>query len=79
MSKAADRQFVEIRPMVPVEVVAVIDGWGLIEGVDRTKVVNQWLLERAMLEHRRAIAIANITRGNPPLTEPGALYAVSNP
>lgn len=67
-----DRQFVEVRPLVPIEVVAVIDAIAMAEGKDRTKVVNEWLREAALVHHRRASLIVNASRGNPSLSDSGA-------
>jgi hypothetical protein len=64
-----DRQYVEVRPLVPIEVVAVIDAIAMAEGKDRTKVVNEWLRERATREHRYASLICNASRGNPSLAD----------
>lgn len=66
-----DRQLVEVRPMVPVEVVAVIDAVCCNEnGKDRTRKVNEILRAWAVLEARRATVIVNVLRGNPLLVEP---------
>jgi hypothetical protein len=67
-----DRSFVEVRPLVPVEVVAVIDAIAIAEGKDRTKVVNEWLRERAAREHRYATLVVNASRGNPAITDSSA-------
>ena len=64
-----DRQFVEVRPPVPVEVVAVIDAIAMDEGKNRTEVVNEILRDAAARHHRRASLIVNASRGNPPLAE----------
>ena len=63
------RQFVEIRPLVPVEVVAVIDAVAIELGVDRTSVVKAWLRDRAVQEHRKATLIVNTSRGHPSLSD----------
>jgi hypothetical protein len=74
LSRAAkpDRQFVEVRPLVPIEVVAVIDAIAMAEGKNRTEIVNEWLHERAAREHRYASLVVNASRGNPSLSESGA-------
>jgi hypothetical protein len=64
-----DRSHVEIRVMVPKEVVAVIDAEAMDEGTDRTKVLNEWLREKASRELRRANLIVNASRGNPSLLD----------
>jgi DNA-directed RNA polymerase beta' subunit len=64
-----DRQFVEVRPLVPVEVVAVIDAIAMDEGKNRTEVVNEMLRDAAIRHHRRASLIVNASRGNAPLSE----------
>ena len=64
-----DRQYVEVRPLVPVEVVAVIDAVAMDEGKDRTKVVNDALREWAARHHRRATLIVNASRGNPSVSD----------
>lgn len=65
-----DRQTVEVRPLVPVEVVAVIDAACSYEGAkDRTKKVNEILRDWAVAEARRATLIVNVMRGNPPLLD----------
>lgn len=66
----ADRQVVEVRPMVPVEVVAVIDAVCCNEqGKDRTRKVNEILREWAVAEARKASLIVNVQRGHPSLSE----------
>ncbi len=65
----ADRQFVKVRPLVPVEVVAVIDAIAMDEGKNRTEVVNEMLRDAAIRHHRRASLIVNASRGNAPLSE----------
>lgn len=65
----SDRQFVEVRPLVPVEVVAVIDAIAMDEGKNRTEVVNEMLRDAAIRHHRRASLIVNASRGNAPLSE----------
>lgn len=64
-----ERQFVEVRPLVPVEVVAVIDAIAMDEGKNRTEVVNEMLRDAAIRHHRRASLIVNASRGNAPLSE----------
>lgn len=65
----ADRQFVEVRPLVPVEVVAVIDAIAMDEGKNRTEVVNEILRDAAIRHHLRASLIVNASRGNAPLSD----------
>jgi hypothetical protein len=60
-----DRQYVEIRPVVPVDVVAVIDAICIERKIDRTKLVCEWLRERAAAEHRKASLIVKLTGVNP--------------
>ncbi len=60
-----ERQYVEIRPVVPVEVVAVIDAICIDRKIDRTKLVCEWLRERAAAEHRRASVIVKLAGINP--------------
>ena len=64
-----ERQFVEVRPLVPVEVVAVIDAIAMDEGKNRTEVVNEMLRDAVIRHHRRASLIVNASRGNAPLSE----------
>ena len=64
-----DRQFVEVRPMLPMEVVAVLDAIALAEGSDRTKVVTRACQEYAAAHHRRATLIVRASRGNPTLSD----------
>jgi hypothetical protein len=64
-----DRQFVEVRPLLPIEVVAVLDAIAMDEGTDRTKVVIRACQEFAAKQHRRATLITNASRGYPPIAE----------
>jgi len=63
--------FGELRPMVPVEVIAVIDAVCIAEGEargrkkSRDEKVNEILREWAVRKRREATVIANVTRGNP--------------
>lgn len=60
-----DRQYVEVRPLVPAEIVAVIDAICIERRIDRTKLVNEWLRERAVEEHRKASLIVKLAGINP--------------
>lgn len=64
-----DRQFVEVRPLLPVEVVAVLDAIAMDEGTDRTKVLVAAATEYAKRHYRRATLIVNASRGNPSLVD----------
>jgi hypothetical protein len=64
-----DRQFVEVRPLLPIEVVAVLDAIAMDEGTDRTKVVIRACQEFAAKQHRRATLVVNATRGYPAPSE----------
>ena len=65
-----DRQRVEVRPLVPVEVVAVIDAVCINEGAkDRTAKVNEILREWAIREAQKATVIVRVLSGNPPLVD----------
>ncbi len=55
----------EIRPLVPIEVVQVIDAIAIDRGIDRTKLVTEWLRERAAAEHRKASVIVRVAGANP--------------
>lgn len=59
----------EVRPLVPAEIVAVIDAICIERGIDRTRLVNEWLRERAIAEHRKASVIVKLAGANPPLGE----------
>jgi hypothetical protein len=62
-----DRQFVEVRPLVPVEVVAVIDARRKLDGreASRTDKVNEILLAWAQQEVRAASLIMDYQARNP--------------
>ena len=65
-----DRQFVEVRPLGTVEVVAVIDAVCINEGAkDRTAKVNEILREWAIREANKANVIVRCMQGNPSLSE----------
>jgi hypothetical protein len=65
-----DRQVVEVRPLVPVEVVAVLDAVCMNEnGKDRTKKVNEILRAWAVAEAHKATVVMRCLAGNPSLLE----------
>lgn len=69
-SASPDRQLVEVRPLVPVEVVAVIDAVCINEGAkDRTRKVNEILREWAIKTAREATVITRCLQGNPDLLD----------
>lgn len=54
---------------MPVEIVAVLDAWGMARGMNRTEALIEWARERAVKEHRQASLIVNASRGNAPIKE----------
>ena len=70
-----DRMFGEVRPMVPVEVLSIIDAVCAAEhdakgkAKSRDELINQILREWAIREARKASLIARVARGNPAWAE----------
>jgi hypothetical protein len=66
-----ERLFGEVRPLVPVEVLNVLDAVCISDGeargrkMSRDEKINQILLEWAIRTKRQASVVMNVTRGNP--------------
>ena len=66
----ADRQFVEVRPLLPIDVVRVIDAKCIAEStaerqLDRTAMIRRILAQWAAEQHRQASVIVNVAGANP--------------
>lgn len=65
-----DRQFVEVRPLLPIDVVRVIDAKCIAEStaerqLDRTAMIRRILAQWAAEQHRQASVIVNVAGANP--------------
>jgi hypothetical protein len=65
-----DRQFVEVRPLLPIDVVRVIDAECIAQStadrpVDRTQMVRRILAQWAAERHRQASVIVTVAGSNP--------------
>lgn len=65
-----DRQFVEVRPLLPIDVVRVIDAKCIAEStaerqLDRTAMIRRILAQWAAEQRRQASVILNVAGANP--------------
>jgi hypothetical protein len=69
-----DRQFVEVRPLLPIDVVRVIDAECIAQStldrqLDRTAMIRRILAQWAAEKHRQASLIVSVAGANPMFTE----------
>jgi hypothetical protein len=69
-----DRQYVEVRPLLPIDVVRVIDAKCIAESggdrqVDRTAMIRRILAQWAADQHRQASLILSVAGANPMFME----------
>lgn len=65
-----DRQYVEVRPLLPIDVVRVIDAECIAQSttdrpIDRTALIRRILAQWAAERHRQASVIVSVAGSNP--------------